>query len=109
MTVTPTSGDTDTATVSGALTFTTATWATAQTVTVSGALVFTGAAAGATSITHSVAGADYGTNNVTADSGVDGDRGGTRRGRFDGRAGGGPRRRRQDVRGFFGDPPDRRR
>ena len=62
VTVTPTSAATATATVSGALTFTTANWATAQTVTVRGAN------AGSTSISHSVAGGDYGTNSVTADS-----------------------------------------
>ena len=62
VTVTPASGDTNTATVSGALTFTTANWAVAQTVTVSGA------AAGSVSVSHSVAGGDYGANNVAADS-----------------------------------------
>ena len=62
VTVTPTSSATDTATVSGALTFTTATWATAQTVTVSGV------AAGSVSVSHAVAGGDYASNNVTADS-----------------------------------------
>ena len=62
VTVTPASAATGTATVSGALVFTTANWATAQTVTVSGAT------AGSTTITHTVAGADYGTNNVTAGS-----------------------------------------
>ena len=62
MTVTPASGDTATATVSGALTFTVSDWATAQTVTVSGA------AAGSVSVSHAVSGGDYGSNNVTADS-----------------------------------------
>ena len=60
VTVTPASGDANTATVSGALTFTTANWAAAQTVTVSGA------AAGTATVTHSVAGGDYGSNSVTA-------------------------------------------
>ena len=54
VTVTPASGDVNTATVSGALTFTTANWAAAQTVTVSGA------AAGTATVTHSVVGGDYG-------------------------------------------------
>ena len=62
VTVTPASGDTATATVSGALTFTVSDWATAQTVTVSGA------AAGSVSVSHAVSGGDYGSNNVTADS-----------------------------------------
>ena len=62
MTVTPASGDTATATVSGALTFTVSDWATAQTVTVSGV------AAGSVSVSHAVSGGDYGSNNVTADS-----------------------------------------
>ena len=62
VTVTPASGDTATATVSGALTFTVSDWAVAQTVTVSGA------AAGSATVTHSVAGGDYGANNVAADS-----------------------------------------
>ena len=50
--VTPTSGDTTKATVSGALTFTTATnnWSTAQTVTV------TGVAAGPATISHTITG-----------------------------------------------------
>ena len=62
VTVTPASGDTNTATVSGALTFTVSDWAVAQNVTVSGA------AAGSATVTHSVAGGDYGANNVAADS-----------------------------------------
>ena len=62
VTVTPASGDTATATVSGALTFTVSDWATAQTVTVSGA------AAGSVSVSHAVSGGDYGSNNVAADS-----------------------------------------
>ena len=72
VTVTPASGDTATATVSGALTFTVSDWATAQTVTVSGA------AAGSVSVSHAVSGGDYGSNNVTADS--VGDCGGAGRG-----------------------------
>ena len=62
VTVTPASGDTATATVSGALTFTVSDWATAQTVTVSGV------AAGSVSVSHAVSGGDYGANNVAADS-----------------------------------------
>ena len=62
MTVTPASGDTATATVSGALTFTVSDWAVAQTVTVSGV------AAGSVSVSHAVSGGDYGANNVAADS-----------------------------------------
>ncbi len=46
--VTPTSGDTTVASVSGALTFTSSDWSTAQTVTV------TGAAAGSATISHAV-------------------------------------------------------
>ena len=60
VTVTPNSGNTAVAAVSGVLTFTTADWATAQTVTVSGA------AAGEATISHAVGGGDYGTNNVAA-------------------------------------------
>ena len=67
MTVTPLhgSGDTD-VTVSGALTFTTADWNEAQTVTVSA-----GSDADAendtATIEHTIVGADYGVNSVTAD------------------------------------------
>ena len=60
VTVTPVSGDGSVASVSGALTFTTANWATEQTVTV------TGAGAGTTTISHTVAGGDFGS--VTAPS-----------------------------------------
>ena len=67
VTVTPLhgSGDTD-VTVSGALTFTTADWNEAQTVTVSA-----GSDADAendtATIEHTIVGADYGVNSVTAD------------------------------------------
>ena len=54
VTVTPSSSATTTATVSDALTFTTESWATAQTVTV------TGVAAGDVTVSHTVAGGDYG-------------------------------------------------
>ncbi|MDD9815309.1 MAG: hypothetical protein OXU31_04925, partial [Gammaproteobacteria bacterium] len=60
VTVTPASAAAATATVSGALTFTTANYATPQAVTV------TGAAEGNTTITHTVAGANY--DGVTAPS-----------------------------------------
>ena len=50
--ITPTSGDTDTATVSGALTFTDTNWQTPQEVTV------TAVAAGAVTVTHTVASTD---------------------------------------------------
>ena len=60
VTITPSSSATTTATVSGALTFTTADWATAQTVTV------TGVAAGDVTISHTVSGGDYGANSVPA-------------------------------------------
>ncbi len=62
VTVTPTSGDTSAATVTGALTFTVATWNTAQTVTVTG-VEDSDSVDAATSITHEVNG--YGS--VTAD------------------------------------------
>ena len=54
VTVTPASGATGTATVSGALTFTQSNWSTAQSVTV------TGVAAGSTTVSHTVAGGGYG-------------------------------------------------
>ena len=60
VTITPSSSATTTATVSGAMTFTTDDWATAQTVTVSGV------AAGDVTISHAVAGGDYGANTVPA-------------------------------------------
>ena len=61
VTVTPTSGDTTVATVSGALTFLTSNWSTPQEVTVTGADndVHDGEDR-MTTITHSVAGGDYG-------------------------------------------------
>ena len=67
MTVTPLhgSGDTD-VTVSGALTFTTADWNEAQTVTVSAASDADAENDTAT-IEHTIVGADYGVNSVTAD------------------------------------------
>ena len=67
VTVTPLhgSGDTD-VTVSGALTFTTADWNVAQTVTVSAASD-TDAENDTATIEHTIAGADYGANSVTAD------------------------------------------
>ena len=67
VTVTPShgSGDTD-VTVSGALTFTTADWDVAQTVTVSAASDADAENDTAT-IEHTIAGADYGANGVTAD------------------------------------------
>ena len=54
VTVTPASGAAGTATVSGALTFTTDNWSTAQSVTV------TGVAAGSATVSHTVAGGGYG-------------------------------------------------
>ena len=67
VTVTPLhgSGDTD-VTVSGALTFTTADWNVAQTVTVSAASD-TDAENDTATIEHTIAGADYDANSVTAD------------------------------------------
>ena len=62
VTVTPGSSDTAAATVSGILTFTADDWATAQTVTVTGVA----ASDDAVTISHTVAGGDYGTNSVTA-------------------------------------------
>ena len=69
VTITPSraSGDED-VTVSGALTFTSSNWNTAQTVTISAAQD-ADAEDDTASISHAVAGADYGANNVTA-SGV---------------------------------------
>ena len=66
VTITPVSNDTSAATVSGALTFTTETWATAQTVTVSGVSDEVQDLDRSVTITHTVAGADYA--NVTAPS-----------------------------------------
>ena len=54
VTVTPASGATGTATVSGALTFTQSNWSTAQSVTV------TGVAPGSTTVSHTVSGGGYG-------------------------------------------------
>ena len=65
VTITPMSGDTDIATVSGALTFTTGNWNEAQSVTVTGA-EDDNADADTATITHTVSGADYG-GVVTAD------------------------------------------
>ena len=56
VTVTPTSNAGTVATVSGALTFTTGTWSTAQTVTVSGVDNDVDGAAGMATVTHGVAG-----------------------------------------------------
>ena len=65
VTVTPTSDDDDIATVTGALTFTTANWNTAQNITVAGTQD-ADSADESTSIRHAVTGADYESNNVTA-------------------------------------------
>ena len=65
VTVTPDSDDDAIATVSGALTFTTANWNDMQTVTVTGTQD-DDLADESTSITHAVAGADYATNNIGA-------------------------------------------
>ena len=60
VTVTPASGDTDVATVSGALTFTAADWSTPKTVTVTGVDDDIDNASNRTAtISHTVAGADY--------------------------------------------------
>ena len=66
VTVTPASGDSDVATVSGALTFSDSNWDTAQTVTVTGADDANGVT-DTTTITHTVAGADYAGVSVAAD------------------------------------------
>ena len=62
--------DTDTGTSGDqtALTFTTSTWNTAQTVTVSAAEDDDAVADATVTLTHTVAGGDYGTNSVTASS-----------------------------------------
>ena len=65
VTVTPASDDDDIATVSGALTFSAGNWDTAQNITVTGT-EDADSADESTSITHSVTGADYESNNVTA-------------------------------------------
>ena len=67
VTVTPSRGSGDTGvTVSGALTFTATNWDDAQTVTVSAASD-TDAEHDRATIEHTIAGADYGVNSVTAD------------------------------------------
>ena len=66
VTVTPASGDSAVATVSGALTFSDSNWDTAQTVTVTGADDDNGVT-DTTTITHTVAGADYAGVSVAAD------------------------------------------
>ena len=64
VTVTPSSGNTGVATVSGALTFTASNWSTAQTVTVTGVDNSTVGADLTTSITHSITGGGYGSVSV---------------------------------------------
>ncbi len=58
VTITPVSGDTGAATVSGAMTFTTANWATPQTVTVTG-VSDADTTDESVTISHTIAGADY--------------------------------------------------
>ena len=68
VTVTPTSDTTTAATVSGALTFTTANWATEQSVTVTGvnAAVANSGGHRAATVSHTVAGGDYATISAPA-------------------------------------------
>ena len=65
VTVAPSVSGSTEVTVSGALTFAAGTWSTAQTVTVSAA-ADSDAANDTAVVSHTVSGADYGTNNVTA-------------------------------------------